>query len=175
MKVAFIGLGLMGEPMAGHIMRAGHQVFVVTHRNRVPIDRLVQAGAVEVETIAAAAAASDVALMVLPTSKEVEAVLFGDTGIAAGMKPGYLAVDMGTCYPTDTKRLARRFAEAGGRFIDAPVTGGVEGARAATLAIMAGGMSRRSIRSGRFCRLSVATSTISATSAPAMPPSSSRT
>lgn len=139
MKVAFIGLGLMGEPMAGHIMRAGHQVFVVTHRNRVPIDRLVQAGAVEVETIAAAAAASDVALMVLPTSKEVEAVLFGDTGIAAGMKPGYLAVDMGTCYPTDTKRLARRFAEAGGRFIDAPVTGGVEGARAATLAIMAGG------------------------------------
>ncbi|HTN98856.1 MAG TPA: NAD(P)-dependent oxidoreductase [Nordella sp.] len=139
MKVAFLGAGLMGEPMAGHVLRAGHQVFVTAHRNRAPVERLVAAGAVEVASPAEAAAASDVALMILPTSREVEAVLFGDNGLAAGMRPGYLAVDMGTCYPADTKRLADRFAGAGGRLIDAPVTGGTEGARNATLAIMGGG------------------------------------
>lgn len=139
MKVAFLGAGLMGEPMAGHVLRAGHQVFVTAHRNRGPVERLVAAGAVEVSSPADAAAASDVALMILPTSREVEVVLFGSSGLATGMRPGYLAVDMGTCYPADTKRLAERFAQAGGRLIDAPVTGGTEGARNGTLAIMAGG------------------------------------
>ncbi|MEQ8294960.1 MAG: NAD(P)-dependent oxidoreductase [Nitratireductor sp.] len=139
MKVAFLGAGLMGEPMAGHLLRAGHEVFVVAHRNRAPIQRLVEQGAVEVESVAAAAAASDLALMILPTSREVEKVLFGENGIAAGMGPNYLAVDMGTCYPADTKRLAERFTQSGGRLIDAPVTGGVEGARDATLSIMGGG------------------------------------
>lgn len=139
MKVAFLGAGLMGEPMAGHLLRAGHQVFVTAHRNRGPVERLVAAGAIEVASPAAAAAASDVALMILPTSREVEAVLFGDKGLAAGMRPGYLTVDMGTCYPADTKKLAERFAAAGGRLIDAPVTGGTEGARNGTLAIMGGG------------------------------------
>lgn len=139
MKVAFLGAGLMGEPMAGHLLRAGHEVFVTVNRNREPIERLVKAGAVEVGSPAEAAAATDVALMILPTSHEVESVLFRDDGIAAGMPPGYLAVDMGTCYPADTRRLAEQFAAAGGRLIDAPVTGGTEGARDATLSIMAGG------------------------------------
>lgn len=139
MKVAVLGLGLMGEPMASHLLDAGHDVVVVAHRNRASIERLVAKGAREAENVADAAATTELALMLLPTSNEVETVLFGESGIAAGMTPGYLAVDMGTCYPPDTRRLAQRFQDAGGRFIDAPVTGGVEGARAGTLAVMAGG------------------------------------
>lgn len=139
MKVAFFGTGLMGEPMAGHLLGAGHHVLVTANRNRKPIERLVAAGAVEVGSPADAARLSDVALMILPTSHEVETVLFRDDGIAAGMRPDYLAVDMGTCYPADTRRIAERFAKAGGRLIDAPVTGGTEGARKGTLAIMGGG------------------------------------
>ena len=123
MKVTLIGLGLMGEPMAAHMLDAGHEVVVVAHRNRDSIERIVAKGAREAKSISEAAAATELALMLLPTSKEVETVLFGDSGIAAGMAPGYLAVDMGTCYPLDTQRLAHRFAAAGGRFIDAPVTG----------------------------------------------------
>lgn len=139
MKVTLIGLGLMGEPMAAHMLDAGHDVVVVAHRTRASIERIVAKGAREAKSISEAAAATELALMLLPTSKEVETVLFGDSGIAAGMAPGYLAVDMGTCYPLDTQRLAHRFAAAGGRFIDAPVTGGVEGARAGTLTVMGGG------------------------------------
>lgn len=138
-KIAFIGAGMMGEPMAGHLLKAGYEVLVTANRNREPIERLVRKGAVEVGSPAEAAAASDVALMILPTSREVEAVLFGDKGIAQGMRPGYLAVDMGTCYPADTIRLAGEFAKAQGRLIDAPVTGGTEGARDGTLSIMGGG------------------------------------
>ncbi|MGE0237651.1 MAG: NAD(P)-dependent oxidoreductase [Parvibaculaceae bacterium] len=139
MKVALIGLGLMGEPMAAHLLDARHDVVVVAHRSRAAIERIIARGAREAGSISEAAATTEVALMLLPTSNEVEAVLFGESGIAAGMAPGYLAVDMGTCYPLDTRRLARRFHEAGGRFIDAPVTGGVEGARAGTLTVMGGG------------------------------------
>ena len=159
MKVAVLGLGLMGEPMAAHLLAAGHEVTVVAHRSRASIERLLAKGADEAADAAEAAASTDLALMLLPTSNEVEAVLFGQAGttagtragaragttagaragIVAGMAPGYLAVDMGTCYPPDTRRLAQRFEEAGGRFIDAPVTGGVEGARAGTLTVMAGG------------------------------------
>lgn len=139
MKVAFLGAGLMGEPMAGHLLRAGHEVVVCTHRNREPIRRLVELGAVETDSPASAASECDAALMILPTSREVEAVLFGEKGLVHGMRPGFIAADMGTCYPADTKKLAQRFAEAGGRLIDAPVTGGTEGARDGTLATMAGG------------------------------------
>ncbi len=139
MKVAILGLGLMGEPMAAHLLAAGHDVVVVAHRNRASIERLVAEGAREAANAGEAAASTEIALMLLPTSNEVESVLFGSAGIAARMAPGYLAVDMGTCYPLDTRRLAQRFEEAGGRFIDAPVTGGVEGAHAGTLTVMAGG------------------------------------
>lgn len=139
MKVAMLGLGLMGEPMAAHLLAAGHDVVVVAHRSRAAIDRLLAKGAREAANAGEAAATTELALMLLPTSNEVEAVLFGKAGIASGMAPGYLAVDMGTCYPLDTQRLAQRFEEARGRFIDAPVTGGVEGARAGTLSVMGGG------------------------------------
>ncbi|MDA0702160.1 MAG: NAD(P)-dependent oxidoreductase [Proteobacteria bacterium] len=138
-NVAFFGAGLMGEPIAEHLIDAGYGVTVVCHRNRAPVERLVARGAVEAETAGKAAAQTDVALLVLPTSADVETLVFRPDGIAAGMPEGYLIVDMGTCYPADTRALAARIDTAGGRFIDAPVTGGIEGARAGSLTLMAGG------------------------------------
>jgi 2-hydroxy-3-oxopropionate reductase len=138
-NVAFFGPGTMGEPMAGHLLDAGHKVVVVAHRNREPVDRLLARGAREAGTAADAAAQTDVAIMVLPTSAEVEARLFAPSGIASGMRPGYIVVDMGTSYPPDTLRLAERFGASGGMLIDAPITGGPKGARDATLTIMVGG------------------------------------
>jgi 3-hydroxyisobutyrate dehydrogenase-like beta-hydroxyacid dehydrogenase len=139
MNVAFFGLGRMGEHMAGHLVAAGHKVVVVAHRNRGPLERVVARGAREAGTAADAAAQTDIAIMVLPTATEVEEKLFAPSGIASGMRPGYIAVDMGTSYPPDTRRLAERFAAAGGTLIDAPVTGGPSGAKAATLTFMVGG------------------------------------
>lgn len=139
MRIGVLGLGLMGEPVGQRLLAAGHEVVVVRRPNSDPIDRLVAMGAKVASSLAAAAVEIELALMLLPTSNEVEAVLFGPGGIVAGMRPGLLAVDMGTCYPLDTRRLAERFHALGGRFIDAPVTGGVEGARAGTLTVMAGG------------------------------------
>jgi 2-hydroxy-3-oxopropionate reductase len=138
-NVAFFGPGKMGEHMAGHLLGGGHRVVVVAHRDRGPIERLLARGAREAGTAADAAAQTDVAIMVLPTSAEVEERLFAPSGIASGMRSGYIAVDMGTSYPPDTRRLAQRFAAVGGTLIDAPVSGGPRGARDATLAIMVGG------------------------------------
>jgi 3-hydroxyisobutyrate dehydrogenase-like beta-hydroxyacid dehydrogenase len=137
--VAFFGPGKMGEHMAGHLLDAGHKVVVVAHRDRGPVERLLARGAREAGTAADAAAQTDMAIMVLPTSVEVEEKLFAPSGIVSGMRPGYVAVDMGTSYPPDTRRLAERFAAAGGTLIDAPITGGPSGAKQATLTIMVGG------------------------------------
>jgi 2-hydroxy-3-oxopropionate reductase len=139
LRVALLGAGLMGEPMAGHLLDRGFPVATVAHRNREPIERLVRRGATECKAFAEATAASDVTLMILPTSREVEEVLFGAGGVATAMKPGHIVVDMGTCYPADTRRLAARVVALGGRFLDAPVTGGVEAARAGTLTAIVGG------------------------------------
>jgi 3-hydroxyisobutyrate dehydrogenase-like beta-hydroxyacid dehydrogenase len=129
----------MGEPMAGHLLGAGYTVVVVGHRNRAPVERLVRRGAIEAGTPAEAAAGTDVAVLMLPTSHEVEEVLFGRQGVCETMPRGYTIVDMGTSYPPDTRRLAARAMALGGRFLDAPVTGGVQGARDGTLVIMVGG------------------------------------
>ena len=142
-RVAFFGVGLMGEPMAGHLLRAGHSVKVVGHRNREPVERLVAAGAAEAASPAEAARHTDVAIMMLPTAREVEAVLFGLQGLAGemtdGLPAGYTVIDMGTSFPPDTRRIAARVIAMGGRFLDAPVTGGPSGARNGTLTIMVGG------------------------------------
>ncbi len=138
-NVAFFGPGKMGEPMAGHLLDAGHQVVVVSHRDRSSVERLKARGAREAATPVEAAQQTEVAVMVLPTSAEVEANLFGPSGIAEAMRPGYTVIDMGTSYPPDTRRLAARMQALGGRLLDAPVTGGPRGAREATLTIMVGG------------------------------------
>jgi len=138
-RIAFFGAGLMGEHMAGHLLAAGHQVAVMAHRNREPIDRLVARGASEVSTPAEAAGRTEAAIMMLPTASEVEAVIFGRQGLAERISPGYMVIDMSTGYPPDTRRIAARFVEMEGRFLDAPVTGGPSGAKNATLTIMVGG------------------------------------
>ena len=116
MRIGVLGLGLMGEPVAGRLLAAGHEVVVVRHRNRDPIERLVAKGARELSSLASAAAEIELALMLLPTSNEVEAVLFAPDGIVAASRPGLLAVDMGTCYPLDTRRIAGALPCAGWPF-----------------------------------------------------------
>jgi len=138
-RVAFFGVGLMGEPMARHLLSAGHTVVLVAHRNRAGVQRLTADGAVEVSRAAEAVRRTEVAIMVLPTSDDVEEVLFGGGQAAAELAPGYTVIDMGTSYPPHTRRLAARVAERGGRFLDAPVTGGPKGAQEGTLTIMVGG------------------------------------
>lgn len=147
-RVAFFGVGLMGEPMAGHLLDAGHTVVVVPHRNRAGVDRLVARGALEAASPAEAAERTEAAIMMLPTADEVEAILFGADGIASEMPRGYTVIDMGTSYPPQTRRLAARVLEQGGRFLDAPVTGGPGGARDGTLVIMVGG-DRATLESAR--------------------------
>ncbi len=138
-KVAFFGAGIMGEPMAGHLLDGGHQVVVMAHRNRAPIDRLVAKGATEAKSPVDAARRTEAAITIVPTAREVEDIIFGKDGLAGGMTPGYTIIDMSTSYPPDTRRIADRVIAMGGRFLDAPVTGGPSGARNKTLTIMAGG------------------------------------
>ncbi len=138
-KVAFFGAGIMGEPMAGHLLDAGHQVVVMAHRNRAPIERLVAKGATEAKSPAEAARRTEVAITIVPTAREVEEIIFGAQGLAEAMTPGYTIIDMSTSYPPDTRRIADRVIGMGGRFLDAPVTGGPSGARNKTLTIMVGG------------------------------------
>ncbi len=138
-RVAFFGVGQMGEPMAGHLLSAGHALVLVAHHSRTGVERLVGKGAVEASSASDAVRRTDVAIMMLPTADEVEAVLFEPGQAATAMAPGYTVIDMGTSYPPQTRRLAMRVVERRGRFLDAPVTGGPKGAQDGTLTIMVGG------------------------------------
>jgi 2-hydroxy-3-oxopropionate reductase len=138
-QVAFFGVGLMGEPMVNRLLDARHEVTVVAHHSRAAIERVVARGATEARTPSDAVTQTDVAITMLPTADDVEEVFFGAGRAAASMAPGYIVVDMGTSFPSHTRRLAGRLNEAGGRFVDAPVTGGTRGAREGTLTIMTGG------------------------------------
>jgi len=138
-SIAFLGLGKMGEPMAANLLRAGHRVVIVPHRHREPVERLRAKGATEAPAPADAAGSTDLAITIVPTAAEVEELLFGPSGLAEKMRPGYTVIDMSTSYPPDTRRIAARVKARGGRMLDAPVTGGPGGARDATLTIMVGG------------------------------------
>jgi len=138
MRVGVIGLGIMGAPMARNLLRAGH-VVTVHSRTRTRVDGLVAAGATAADSPAAVAAAVDVLITMLPDTPDVEAVLTGTSGVLAGARPGLLAVDMSTIAPAATRALAARAAAAGVTFLDAPVSGGEQGAIAGTLSIMVGG------------------------------------
>ena len=137
-RIGFVGLGTMGAAMAANLRRAG---FEVTVWNRTPgrAADLVELGAREAPTPGAVAAASDVVVCCVSDSPDVEAVLFGDDGVASGIAPGALVVACSTISPSATVGFAKRLADAGVAFVDAPVSGGSEGARNATLTIMVGG------------------------------------
>jgi 2-hydroxy-3-oxopropionate reductase len=140
MKLGFIGLGIMGAPMAGHLRAAGHELFVAT-RSRVP-QALLDAGAVACANATEVARHADTVFTMVPDTPDVEQVLFGqrgDGGVAAGLSAGKTVVDMSSISPMATKAFAERINALGCDYLDAPVSGGEVGAKAATLTIMVGG------------------------------------
>jgi len=141
MKIGFIGLGIMGTPMALHLANAGHQLYVHT-RSKLP-EAIAASTAQACAHAAEVTGHADVIFTMVPDTPDVEAVLFGENGVAAGLKAGAgtrkTIVDMSSISPMATKAFARRIAELGADYVDAPVSGGEVGAKAASLTIMCGG------------------------------------
>ena len=137
MKIGFIGLGVMGRPMAAHLIAAGHEVAL----NRVkPVSQhLVEAGDKAADSARDAVSGAEVVILMLPDTPDVEAVLFGPEGVADAIAPGTLVIDMSSISPVATKDFAARLAAKGADYVDAPVSGGEVGAKNAALTIMAGG------------------------------------
>jgi 2-hydroxy-3-oxopropionate reductase len=136
--IAFIGLGIMGGPMAGHLVKAGHDV-VGYNLSRPPVDRLVEAGGRGADSIADAVADADVVITMVPDSPDVELVAQGEGGIFESAKPGTLYIDCSSIRPDVAANVAKAGADKGIRVVDAPVSGGDVGAINATLSIMVGG------------------------------------
>ena len=137
-KVGFIGLGIMGAAMARNLLKAGFELGV-WNRTAAKAEALGQEGATVAESPAALAAASDVVVICVSDTPDVEAVVLGDEGVVHGVRPGALVVDHSTISPQATQAMAARLAEAGVHMLDAPVSGGSEGAARGTLSIMVGG------------------------------------
>ena len=135
MKIGFIGLGIMGAPMARHLLAAGHEMFVRT-RSKVPEGL---EGAKVCATNAEVARNAEVTFLMLPDTPDVGAVLFGQDGVAGGLGQGKTVVDMSSISPIETKRFAAEVNKLGADYLDAPVSGGEVGAKAASLTIMVGG------------------------------------
>lgn len=138
MKIGFIGTGIMGRPMARRLLAAGHQLFIVRHRSAPP-QELLDAGAVLEESATAVAEASETVFTMVPDTAAVEDALFRDRGVAAGLSPGKVVVDMSSISPSATRLFAERIRKLGCEYLDAPVSGGDTGARDGTLSIMVGG------------------------------------
>jgi len=138
MNIGFIGVGVMGRPMAGHLCAGGHELLLVRRTSPAPHE-LIEAGARVLETAREVAQAADVVILMLPDTADVEAVLFGDEGVAQGLTPGTTVIDMSSISPLETARFATRIKALGCAYLDAPVSGGEVGAKAATLTIMVGG------------------------------------
>ncbi|MFC6715139.1 2-hydroxy-3-oxopropionate reductase [Branchiibius cervicis] len=136
--IAFIGLGIMGAPMAGHLVDAGHTV-VGYNRSQGAIDTLVSRGGKGATSVADAVAEAEVVITMVPDSPDVLGVALGEDGIYANAKPGTLHIDMSTIRPDVAVQLAEAGSERGIRVIDAPVSGGEAGAKEAILSIMVGG------------------------------------
>jgi len=137
-KIGFIGLGIMGRPMAGHLQAAGHELYLVKHRSPLP-QELIDGGAVECGTRAEVARHAEVVIVMVPDTPDVADVLFGENGVAGGLERGKLVVDMSSVSPIETKTFAARINELGCQYLDAPVSGGEVGAKNAALTIMVGG------------------------------------
>jgi 2-hydroxy-3-oxopropionate reductase len=137
MKLGFIGLGIMGAPMAARLAAAGHALHVHTRSQVRP--EVSAAGAIVCADAHDVASKSDIVFTMLPDTPDVEAVLFGAGGVADGLAPGKTVVDMSSISPFETKRFAQRINSLGCDYLDAPVSGGEVGAKAGTLSIMVGG------------------------------------
>jgi 2-hydroxy-3-oxopropionate reductase len=137
-RIGFIGLGIMGMPMAGNLLAAGYPL-TVHNRSRGPVDELAVRGATPGGSPREVAASSDVVITMLPDSPDVEAVVLGPDGVAAGIREGALYIDMSTIGPAVSRRIATVLSERGVDAVDAPVSGGEPAAREGNLSIMAGG------------------------------------
>ncbi len=136
--IGFIGLGVMGKPMAKHLLTAGHRV-IVHNRSRPAVDELMTAGATAGGSPEEVARASTVVITMLPDTGDVERVLTGTNGVLSGLQSGAVVIDMSSISPVATERLARLVSEKGASMLDAPVSGGEIGAINASLSIMVGG------------------------------------
>jgi len=136
MKIGFVGLGIMGRPMALNLKNGGHDLIVP---ERASLTAEIRAAATVVADGQAVAAASDVVILMVPDTPDVESALFAANGVAAGLKAGTLVIDMSSISPVATKDFAERVNALGCDYLDAPVSGGEVGAKAASLTIMVGG------------------------------------
>jgi 2-hydroxy-3-oxopropionate reductase len=136
-KIGFIGLGIMGAPMAGHLIKGGHQAFLHSRRSVPPT--LAEAGGIACASGAEVAQKADIVFTMVPDTPDVETVLFGDGGVAKGLSGGKIVVDMSSISPLATKEFAKKINVLGCEYLDAPVSGGEVGAKAASLTIMVGG------------------------------------
>lgn len=136
-KLGFIGLGIMGTPMAAHLIKAGHTLFVTT-LGPVPAE-LTAAGATACASAQEVTQQTDIIFLMLPDTPDVNKVLFGENGVASGLSAGKTVVDMSSISPMETKVFAQKINALGCEYLDAPVSGGEVGAKAASLTIMVGG------------------------------------
>jgi 2-hydroxy-3-oxopropionate reductase len=137
LKIGFVGLGIMGAPMAGQLLKAGHQLFVYT-RGKTP-EAIAQSSATPCPSARHVAQQADIVFTMVPDTPDVEAALFSEAGIAAGLSAGKIVVDMSSISPIATKAFAQKINALGCDYLDAPVSGGEVGAKNATLSIMVGG------------------------------------
>ncbi len=137
LKLGFIGLGIMGTPMAGHLIKAGHQLFVYSH-GKLP-DVIGQTSAKICASAKEVGQQADIIIIMVPDTPDVAAVLFGDESVSAGLSKGKVVVDMSSISPIETKQFAKKINALGCYYLDAPVSGGEVGAKNATLTIMVGG------------------------------------
>jgi len=137
MKVGFVGLGIMGTPMAEHLIKAGHEVFLFSIPS-IP-ETLVAAGGKRCGNGREVAEAAEVTILMVPDTPHVAAALFDAGGVAEGVRAGKIVVDMSSISPIETMEFAKKIRALGGEYLDAPVSGGEVGAKAASLTIMVGG------------------------------------
>ncbi len=137
-KIGFIGTGIMGLPMAQNLQKAGHSLLLSEHHDKAPA-ALVEAGAVALANPKEVAQEAEFIIIMVPDTPQVEDVLFRENGIAEGVGPNKLVIDMSSISPSATKAFAEKIDATGARYLDAPVSGGEVGAKAATLSIMVGG------------------------------------
>jgi 2-hydroxy-3-oxopropionate reductase len=137
-KIGFIGVGIMGRPMAGHLQKAGHELFLVKHRSPLPKE-LTDGGAAACGSCKEVAQKAEIIITMVPDTPDVERVLFESNGVAEGLSTGKTVVDMSSIAPVATKEFAKKINEIGCDYLDAPVSGGEVGAKNAALTIMVGG------------------------------------
>ena len=148
MEAGFVGLGIMGRPMALNLLRAGHRLRVWSRRAE-SMQPLIEAGAIACDSAAQAAQGAQVVFSMVADAPDVEQVALGERGVADGAAPGSVFVDMSTIAPAAARRIAARLAERGIDMLDAPVSGGEAGAISGSLTILVGGSREASSAFGR--------------------------